>query len=205
MPDDRGPKKPPGIPVRVFERPSSRIHRDHGRRPSEPRIDAVELTDEENFENFEDEAFTDTHSIEDLPKLRATRPTGIRIAHVEKNQDEIRAEVKAIRHDMRGVKADVTGVKVAVADMGGQFKVIPQLVETMQGAIDALHRREHVTFTAKVDVDKAKEEARVELDTAEKIDDVKRRAARREWVTKGLAIVSGIAAIISTAIAAGRC
>ena len=89
--------------------------------------------------------------------------------------------------------------------MRGQFKVIPRLVDAMENATKALQQRDHVKFTATVDVEKAKEMSKVETDTADKLLETAKKKAKLEWITKIIAIISTIGGVIATAIAAGRC
>lgn len=84
---------------------------------------------------------------EELAAARARRPVPDRLAKLEQKHDEFRDAV-----DKR-----LNAVEVAVASVGGEMKVIPRLVDAMQEATKALQQREHVTLTAKVEVDKARE------------------------------------------------
>lgn len=187
-------KSQPGVPGAVVERKSGRVHRDHAL--EERAADLVELSDIED--DFEDEDFSETRDVNEIPGLRETRPDHLRFRHIERNQDELRREMKIMR-------SDVNKVQVAVADISGQMKVVPDLVEAMKDATSAMRLRDHVTLTAKVEVDKAEKLAEVKVGEAKKIDNVQAGAAKREWITKGFALLSSIVAIISTAIAAGRC
>jgi hypothetical protein len=191
MANDRFRKSPfGGVPVvkAAIERKSGRIHRDHH----------DELEDDDDFL---DEDFSETRDPDDLPTLREGRPIKIRLRHIEKNQDEIRAEVTTI-------KTGLGKVETSVGNISGKLEIVPQLVETMQSAISALQSREHVTVTAlaaRVDVETAKKEAEIEVDRVQKLDKVKGNEAKRDWVSKAVAAGCALVAVVSTAIAAGRC
>ena len=180
MPDD--PKKPPGVPtIRITETSRAVQHRDHRRQP-EPEAATPVFVPEEVTGNYEGD---------ELKKMRARRPTDERLTRLED------------KHDVLDAKVD--GIAVDVAGMKGQFTVIPRLVDTMEKAIEHLQQRDHVRFTASVDVDKAKELSKVEIEALEKRDEVDADKAKRTWISKTLAIVSSIVATIATVVAAGRC
>jgi hypothetical protein len=140
------------------------------------------------------EEITGTYEGEALRAARARRSTIERIARIEDKSDmhaQALEEIKAqqARHDDK-----LSKIVVDVADMGGQFKVIPRLVEAMEKATDGLQQREHVTFTAKVDVDKA-----------QALGEVKIRQTKWQLAVKIVAVVGTIGTLISTAIAARGC
>lgn len=131
----------------------------------------------------------DELSVEDLERFRAMRQPEDRLAKLEKKQDEQRKADEAYR-----AKTDerLGKIEVAVADIGGQMKVIPDLVSAMKDATSALREREHITLTSRVEVDTAKKIADVEVDTAKKKDAIDAGKARRDFVLKiGAAILTG--------------
>lgn len=180
MPADDGRKKPhvqPGLHVteRVVARQS--VARDVRRPDTHRPIPEV----------FEDEEGTGKYTGAELQEIRSRRPTDKRLERLEQFKDEVIERLG--------------GVEVQVAEMKGELKILPSLIETMQSATAAMQQREHVTFTAKVDVDKAQA-----LDTvAARGDERKAKLTKLEWGTKAFAIVSSIVAIVATLVAAGRC
>jgi hypothetical protein len=56
--------------------------------------------------------------------------------------------------------------------------------------------REHVTFTATVDVDRAKELAKVEVDKEEKLDTIDAKKKKREVIVKGVGLFTSGGALI---------
>jgi hypothetical protein len=67
-------------------------------------------------------------------------------------------------------------VEVTVAGLAGEMKVLPDLIGTMKDATKAMQERDHVTFTAKVDVEKAAAQAEIEIDKAKEIADAQAQA-----------------------------
>lgn len=131
-------------------------------------------------ESFSAEEVTGVLEGDDLRTARSHRPTDERIFRLEE------------KHDVLDAKVD--RIEVAVADMGGQFKVIPRLVDAMEKATTAFQQREHVTLTAKVDIDKVQAIGNVEV-----------KKAKWQLLIKIVAILGAIGTAISTAIAAKGC
>jgi hypothetical protein len=78
---------------------------------------------------------------EELQRMRAQRKPDDRIGRLEEKHDSL-------------VKV-VTETRVEVAKISGQLEVLPKLVDAINQSVQRTAQRDHVTFTAKVDVDKA--------------------------------------------------
>lgn len=121
-----------------------------------------EAIPEERF----DDPVTGNYEGEELRAMREKRPPADRISRLEEKHDELVKEV--------------TETRLEVAAMSGKLEVLPRLVDLVEKAADA----QHLTFTAKVEVDKA-----------EKLDAIDARKAKRQLIAKvaGLAAVAGAA------------
>jgi hypothetical protein len=75
----------------------------------------------------------------------------------------------------------------------------------MEKATTALQQREHVTFTAQVDVDKAQAIGRVKVDEAEGIGAVEIKKAKWNMLLKIAAGLGALGTAIATALAAKGC
>ncbi len=84
---------------------------------------------------------TGNHVGEDLRIARARRSTDERIGRLEDKHDVLAAVVGDVRE--------------AVGTMSGQLEVLPRLIDIIERSASRAEQREHVTFTAQVDVDKA--------------------------------------------------
>ncbi len=138
-----------------------------------------------------EEDLTGKYDGDELRELRAKRPTDKRLEKLESFKDEVIERMGK--------------VEVAVADMGGQMKILPSLVETMQNATIAMQQREHVTFSAQVDVGKAQALGEVETKTIRAQGDVAAQKLKWAAVMKLLAIVGAVGTALAGAFAAGRC
>lgn len=120
-----------------------------------------------------DQPATGVHEGEDLRRIRAQRPTPYRLERLEDKHDETRRDVADLRE--------------SVGRIEGKLDVLPQLVEAVQKSADRANQREQVTFTASVEVDKAKK-----LDDIKAVDDV-RTTTRMKWELAGkvLALLAG--------------
>lgn len=127
-----------------------------------------------------DENITDRYEGEELRERRSLREPEKRIERLEDKHDKL--------------VTVVTEMRVEVAEMSGKLEVLPDLVQAVQQSTIRAREREHVTFTAQVDLDKAKG-----------LDVISAGAAKREWITQLLKIIGGAIAIAVTAFAAGRC
>ena len=113
---------------------------------------------------------TGVHTGEALKQMRAARPTEQRFEHIEGRID--------------GLSEHVNTVAVAVAEL----KVLPDLVRSLEKAVDRTLQRDHVTFTSQVQVDTAGAIAKIE-DTADA------KKTRRALLAK---IVAGVAALLTS-------
>jgi gas vesicle protein len=142
---------------------------------------------------FASDEITERYEGEELDERRATRPPDERFSHletkhdelkrdVEKRHDELKRSVKDVRDelkdDVKDVRADVkkltgevgglrTDVGGAVGKLDGQKEALTELIGLVKESTKQAAEREHVTFTAKVDVNKAHELAKVEVSRAE--------------------------------------
>jgi DNA repair exonuclease SbcCD ATPase subunit len=169
-----------------------------------------------------DEEITGRYEGEELEERRAARPPDERFSRlenkhdelkrdVEKRHDELKRDVKEVREelkdDVKDVRKDVKelsgqvgnlrkDVGGAVGKLEGQEKVLGEML----GLVKKAAEREHVTFTAKVDVEKANELAKVEVTKAEGLakvevskeqglDTVAAKKVRRDTLAK---IVGGV-------------
>lgn len=94
-----------------------------------------------------------------------------------KRDTDERIERLEVKHDSL-VKV-VTETRLEVANMSGKLDVLPELVDAVRATAERTAQREHVTFTAQVDVDRAKA-----------LDGVEEKKDRRQLAYK---IAGGIA------------
>lgn len=137
-----------------------------------PSPEAIPVSVEaEISENYEDE---------ERKQLRSGRTAEHRLEKLETKTDQI---------------VDRLGkVEITVADFGGQMKILPKLVEAMENATVALQQRDHVTFTAKVDVDKAQAIGEVEV-----------QKTKWQMLLKVAAAVGAIVTTVATTLMAKGC
>lgn len=113
---------------------------------------------------------------------------------LKKNVSEVRLDVKTLSEKVGNLNSTVSG---AVGKLEGQGKVLGEMLELVKDAAT----RDHVTFTAKVEVDKAQELAKVEVGKErqlaeievvkeEKVDTVKAKSDRRKRNMKILGLVA---------------
>lgn len=107
---------------------------------------------------------------EELRAQRARRPTDIRIERLEDKHD-----------DLVGVVSDI---RESVGEVVGQLKVLPKLVEAIQDSTAQAGKRELVTLTAQVEVDKAGKLGILKVDEATRLDRLDSHRARRWLVAK---------------------
>ena len=164
-----------------------------------------------------DDEITGQYEGEDLEIRRALRPPDTRIARHEKKHDELKQDAREkhdelkqdvrekhdeLKHDVAEMRTDVkglsgqvsdlrAGVSGAVGKLDGQEKVLGEMLSIVKKTAD----RDHVTFTAKLEVDKERELARVDVDKELQLDKVDARRARRKvlrkLILKGLGLVGG--------------
>ena len=194
--------------------------------------DAVVKELGDNVEHFEKDEVTGRYEGEELDARRALRPHDERIGRLEKKHDELKAdvdkkhdelkrdvkekhdelkkEVGEVRSDVKGVSGQVSDMRAevsgAVGKLDGQEKVLTEMLSIVKKTAIREADREHVTFTAKVEVDKEKELAKVEVDKEQQlaaievtkevqVDVVKAKRDRRKRNLKILSLVgSGLAA-----------
>lgn len=120
----------------------------HGQRVITPQAIPVEVPDE----------VTGNYQGDELRDIRARRPTPERVQRLEEKHDALLAKL-----DEHGER--IGRVEVAVAGVGGKMEILPKLVESLQDATKAMQQREHVTLTAKVEVDKAEQIGQIETRT----------------------------------------
>ncbi len=193
-----------------------------------PRVQSQDERDAEGFaarrerevavKEFASEEITGRYEGEELEERRAQRPHVERIGRLEKKHDELKQDVEKthddLKRDVAEVRSDVktvsgqvsdlrAGVSGAVGKLDGQEKILGEMLSIVKMSAE----REHVTFTATVEVDKAQELAKVEVGKErelaeievtkeEKVDTVKAKDDRRKRNLKILALVTSGGGII---------
>ena len=155
---------------------------------------------------FGGEEFTDRFEGEELEAHRALRPLDERASRletkhddlkkdVEKKHDELKKDVSEVRSDVKGLSGQVSDMRSAVSGavgkLEGQEKLLTETLSIVKKTHERESDREHVTFTATVDVDRAKELARVEVDKEEKLDTIDAKKKKRELIVKGVGLFAG--------------
>jgi hypothetical protein len=156
---------------------------------------------------FVTEEYTDKHEGIELDELRETRKPIDRIRRLERKGDVTSADLKDVRSDVKELSGHVSDLREdvagAIGKIEGQAPVLSELLSIVKKSSD----RDHVTFTAKVEVDKAaelaktevakaNELAKVEISKEEALDVYSARKARRKALLKGLGLVSSGAGLI---------
>ena len=146
------------------------------------------------------EEITGRYEGEELEERRAARSPDERSARLETKHDDLKKDVEKkheeLKKDVSEVRADVKGLSGQVSDMRsavsgavgkleGQEKLLTETLSIVKKTHDRESDREHVTFTATVDVDRAKELAKVEVDKEEKLDTIDAKKKKRELIVKG--------------------
>jgi chromosome segregation ATPase len=170
------------------------------------------------LKEFVDEEITGQYEGEELELRRALRPPEDRIDRLEKKHDELKQEVREkhdelkkdvseVRTDIRGLSTQVGDVRADVAGatgkLDGQDKVLVEMLSLVKKTAD----RDHVTFTAKVEVDKERELAEVAVDKERALAEVAvdktgaldkfaSRRARRKMVLRALGLLASGGGII---------
>jgi len=157
------------------------------------------------------EEVTGRYEGEELGARRAQRPPDERFGRleqkhdelkkdVEKKHDELKKDVSDVRSDVKvlsghvsDIRSDVSG---AVGTLNGQEKLLIETLSIVKKTHDREADREHVTFTATVDVDRAKELAKVEVNKEEKLDTIDAKKKKRELVVKGVGLFTSGGALI---------
>ena len=138
----------------------------------------------------------------ELEERRARRPTDLRIKILENKHDELKTDLREVRSDVRTVSGQVSDLREDVAGAIGKINGQESVLAETLSIVKKTAEREHVTFTAKVEVDKAHELAKVEVGKAqnlaeievnkeEKADAVKAKSDRRKRNLKILGFVAG--------------
>ena len=166
---------------------------------------------------FMSEEITGKYEGEELAEHRKRRPPDERLGLLEKKHDELKIDVKEARAELKGdvkevrdeLKSDVKDVRTDVKalsehvgdlrkDVGGVVGKIAgqdKVLDEVLGLVKESAKRDHVTFTAKIDVDKAHELAKVEVEKAsglaqvevskgKDLDTVEARKVWRNTITK---------------------
>lgn len=117
-----------------------------------------------------EEDVTGQYDGDELDRLRAMRPADQRIARLEKKHDDLTQVV--------------TETRVIVGEMSGQLSVLPELISVVRESANRASQREHVTFTAQVDVDKARQ-----------LDSIEGKKANRQRITT---IIGGAVTLLTS-------
>lgn len=88
---------------------------------------------------------TGNHSGDDLRELRSRRPTGLRLELLEEKHDHLAAAVTDMHLE---TTAEFGDIKATLGEVAGAVKGLTTVVENSL-------KRDHVTFSARVEVDKA--------------------------------------------------
>lgn len=139
-----------------------------------------------------DEA-TGNYEGDQLREIRERRPTPLRIGHLEERVDEVVTTLSEWRAE---VSKEIGAVKTEVAtELGKVHGALGSFTGEMKGfktVLETALQRDHVTFTAKVEVDKAEKLGEVEVNTEKKLDKVEAKKDRRKfWLQIGGAILGG--------------
>lgn len=197
-----GSKKPP---LRASSEGASRSH-------------DRSLSQGSRLREFVDEEITGQYEGEELELRRALRPPEDRIDRLEKKHDELKQEVREkhdeLKKDVSEVRTDIRGLSTQVGDvrsdvasatgkLDGQDKVLVEMLSLVKKTAD----RDHVTFTAKVEVDKERELAEVAVDKERALAEVavdktgaldkfRARRARRKMALRALGLLASGGGII---------
>jgi len=126
---------------------------------------------------------------------------------VEKKHDELKGDIKEVRDDVKTLSASVgnlrSEVSGATGKLDGQTGVLNQMLSLVKKTAD----RDHVTYTTKLEVDKAHELAQLEVNKEqqlavievtkeEKVDVVKAKGDRRRRNLEILGLVASGAGVV---------
>lgn len=163
---------------------------------------AKELTEEE---------ITGRYEGEQLEEKRAERGDTERIGRLEKKHDELKSDVRQLSGEVSSLRTEVSDTRSevagAVGKIDGQSGVLTEMLDLVKKTVAQTAEREHVSFTAKVEVDKAHELARVEVDKEQQlaaievtkettVDTVKAKADRRKRNLKLLGLLASGGSIV---------
>ena len=151
------------------------------------------------------EEITGRYEGEELSEQRAQRPPDARFGRLEKKHDELKKDVEKkhdeLKKDVSDVKSDVKALSGQVGDMrsavsgavgklDGQEKLLVETLSIVKKAHEREADRDHVTFTATVDVDRAKELSKVEVDKEQQLDTIDAKKKKREMILKGVGLTA---------------
>ena len=154
---------------------------------------------------FGGEDITGRYEGEELEERRAARPPDERFHRlenkhddlkkdVEKKHDELKKDVSDVRTDVKGLSGQVSDIRSAVSGavgkLDGQETLLTETLSIVKKTHEREADREHVTFTASIDVDRAKEIAKVEVDKEEKLDTIDAKKKKRELILKGVGLIA---------------
>jgi len=157
------------------------------------------------LKEFASEEITGRYEGEELEAHRRARPSDERFGHLEKKHDELKRDVEKkhddLKKDVSDVRSDVKDLSGQVSDMrsdvsgavgkiDGQESVLTEMLGIVKKTAELGADRQHVTFTAMVDVDRAKELAKVEVDKEQQLDTLDAKKARRAMILKGVGLVA---------------
>jgi hypothetical protein len=138
--------------------------------------------------SFVEEELTGQYEGEELERARARRPTPSRFRHLEGRADKLESRVDKLSSDVSELRVELSeemsGVKAGMGELAGEVRGLAIVIK------DAASRS-HVTFTSKV-----------EVDTAEQVDNIDARKGKRDLWLKGfgLLLTGGVAAKILHAL-----
>ena len=149
---------------------------------------------------FGGEEITGRYEGEELDERRAARAADERFGRLENKHDELKKDVGDVRSEVKVLSGHVgdmrSAVSGAVGTLNGQEKLLIETLSIVKKTHDREADREHVTFTATVDVDRAKELAKVEVNKEEKLDTIDAKKKKRELVVKGVGLFTSGGALI---------
>jgi hypothetical protein len=130
---------------------------------------------------------------------------------VQKKHEELKGDVKELRGDVKQLSGEFSDLRSevsgAVGKLDGQSSVLSEMLGIVKKTAEQTVEREHVSFTAKVEVDKAHELAKVEVDKEQQlaaievsketnVDTVKAKADRRKRNLKLLGLLASGGSIV---------
>jgi hypothetical protein len=175
---DRRRTTPLGVPI---TRPSTPARRHQTADERDAQSYAARREREAAVQTFASDEVTGQHTGEELRVARSHRPTGERLERLEDKHD--------------GLVGSVTRIEVSVAEMRGELKILPDLVDALKGAASASSQRETITVTTKAEVSKAGA-----------LDSIEARKWTREQIGKVIAGLIGSSALTAAIVGlASRC
>jgi len=127
--------------------------------------------------------------LEEMRARRAEQSPETSITKLEKKHDALAGQVGGLSQSFTDFRVEhaeqMGGMQAAFGTLAGEVKGLATVVKDNRD-------KDHLTFTAKVDVDRAKHISDVNVKQAEDIDRIAARKARREfWFKIGAAILGG--------------